>query len=184
MKKQGLFYVFVFLMSCTSLEKKQNETLKANEHNLVVEQNLKWKALKAYVGKYSKETNFFENELVKNELIKIMADDYNAYMRFVESAGCGIVEKLDDIIYCDISLEHVGGYNSMILINTVERKMYLFWLNGTVREKDYKIYGDRPYPKAIKDIIENDMNIGWGHVAESVFVEDGLEINLLNPKSN
>jgi len=184
MGKRALFYVLTFFLSCTSVQKKQNETLQTTDYNFVDEQNLNWKAVNAYVGKYSRETDFFENEIVKTELKKILDDDFNSYMKFVESAGCGIVEKLDEIIYCDVSMEHVGGYNSMILINTVERKMYLFWLNEVLWNKEYKIYGDRPYPKAIKNIIENDMNTGWGHVAEFDFVKDCLEINLLNPKSN
>jgi hypothetical protein len=184
MGKQALFYVLALFLSCSPPEKKQNETSQSTDYSFVVEQNLKWKALNAYVGKYSMDTDFFENELVKNELIKIMADDYKDYMKFVESAGYGMIEKVDNIIYCDISLEHAGGYNSLFFINTEEREMYLFWMNAAVHQKDYKIYGERPYPEAIKNIIENDMNTGWGHVAESVFVEDGLEINLLNPKSN
>lgn len=181
MKKQFLFYVLAFIISCTPIQKKQNETLKANEHNLVVEQNLTWKALNAYVGKYSKDTDFFENALVKNELIKIMADDYKEYMKFVESAGYGIIEKVDNIIYGDVSFVHLGGYNSLFLIDTENCEMYLFWMNGTVREKDYKIYGTRPITEKIKKIIVDDMNTGWGHVARFDFYNDSLLINL---KSN
>lgn len=180
MKIQFFCYVFAFFMNCTPLEKKQNET----GYNFDNKQNLKWKKLNAFVGSYSKDTGFIDNEIVENQLKKIMGDDYNSYMRFVESAGSGIVEKLDDIIYCDISLEHIGGYNSLILINADERKMYLFWLNGTVREKEYKIYGKRPIPINVKKIIEDDMNTGWAHVAVFRFHSDSLEINAINPKSN
>jgi hypothetical protein len=65
MKKQALYYVLAFFMSCTPHQKKQNKTLQTNDFNFVVEQNLKWKALNSYVGKYSKDTDFFKNELVK-----------------------------------------------------------------------------------------------------------------------
>lgn len=184
MKKQTLFYVLAFFLSCTTIQKKQNETLQATDYNFGVEQNLNWGLLNAYVGKYPKETDIFKNELVTNELKKILNDDYDAYLNFVESAGCGIVEKLDDIIYCDISMEHVGGHNSLFLIDTKEFEMYLFWLNGTVREKDYKIYGKRPIPILIKKIIVDDLNTGWGHVARFEFHYDSLLINVVNPKSN
>jgi hypothetical protein len=183
MKKQFLCYVIAFLMSCTPLPKKHNETLQANEHNLVDEQNLKWKALNAYVGKYSKDTDLFKNELIKDELKKILDDDYEEYMKFVRSAGYGI-EKIDNIICCDVSIMHVGGYNSLILINTEEREVYLFWLNSSVSEKDYKIYGKRPIPEAIKKIIVDDMNTGWGHVARFDFYNDSLLINVINPTAN
>lgn len=177
MKKQFFCCAFALIISCTQPQKKENETLKANEHNLVDEQIIKWRALNAYVGKYSKDTDFFENEFVKNELIKIMADDFKNYMKFVETAGYGIIEKVDNIIYCEVSMEHVGGFNSLLLIDTEKGQMYLFLLNGTVSEKDYKIYGKRPFPEAIKKIIENDMNTGWGHVAMSVWIKDSLLIN-------
>lgn len=177
MGKQVLFYVFVLLLSCTSVHKKQNETLKANEHNLVDEQNLTWKALNSYVGKYSKDTDFFKNDLVENQLKMILADDYEDYMKFVESAGCGVVEKIDNIIYGDVSMMHVGGCNSLFLIDTEERDMYIFWLTKTVREKDYQIYGKRPIPETVKKIIVDDMNTGWGHVATFVFHRDSLAIN-------
>ena len=184
MGKQVLFYVFVLLLSCTSVHKKQNETLQTTDYNFVDKQNLKWKALNAYVGKYSKDTDLFKNVLVENQLKKIMGDDYNSYMNFVEAAGCGIFEKLDDIIYCDISLVHVGGYNSLFIIDTKEFEMYLFWLNGTVREKNYKIYGKRPIPETIKKIIEDDMNTGFDHVARFEFHKDSLLINVINPTAN
>lgn len=177
MKKQALFYVFAFLISCIPFQKKQND----DGHNFVDEQNLNWRALNAYVGKYSKDTDFFKNELVKSQLKKILNDDYNAYLDFVESAGYGMIEKLDNIIYGDVSIMHVGGYNSLFFINLEERKMYLFWLNSTVIEKDYKIYGKRPIPDQIKKIIEDDMNMGFGHVARFDFYKDSLLINL---KSN
>ena len=174
MKIQFFCYVFAFFMNSTPLEKKQNET----GYNFDNKQNLKWRELDAFVGSYSKDTGFIDNELVENQLKKILGDDYNSYMRFVKSAGSGIVEKLDDIIYCDISLEHISGYNSLILINMKEREMYLFWMNGTVRDKNFKIYGKRPIPLQIKKIIEDDMNTGWGHVARFEFKNDSLLINL------
>ena len=183
MKKQALYYVFALLISCTPIQKKQNETLKANEHNLVDEQNLKWRELEDFVGESSKEADIFKNDLVKNELKKILVDDYEEYMKFVRSAGYGI-EKIDNIICCDVSIMHVGGYNSLILINTEEREVYLFWLKSSVSDKDYKIYGKRPIPEAIKKIIVDDMNSGWAHVAVFKFHSDTLEITLINPKSN
>lgn len=190
MKLQKIIF-HTILMSISTLsifgqtvQKKQHETLQSNDVNIVDEQNLKWSELDAYVGKYSKDTGFFENDLVKTELKKILDDDFNAYMKFVETAGSGIVEKLDDIFYCDISLEHIGGYNSLFLIDTEKREMYLFWMNAAVRQKYYKIYGERPYPEAIKNIIENDMNTGWGHFASFKFSNDCLEINVISPTAN
>lgn len=184
MKKQFFCCVFAFIISCTQPQKKQNETLKTIEHIVVDDQIIKWRELDAFVGSYSKDTVFFENDLVKTELKKILNDDYNGYLDFVESAGYGMIEKLDNIIYCDISLEHVGGYNSLFLIDTEKREMYLFWMNAAVRQKEYKIYGERPYPEAIKNIIENDMNTGWGHFASFKFSNDCLEINVINPTAN
>jgi hypothetical protein len=55
MKKHVLCYVLAsIIISCTPIQKQQNETLQANVYNLVDEQNLNWKALNPYAGKYSK----------------------------------------------------------------------------------------------------------------------------------
>ena len=184
MKKQFLCFVFAIFMSCTPHQKKQNKTLQTNDFNFVVEQNLKWKALNSYVGKYSKDTDFFKNKLVRFELKKILDNDYEDYMEFVESAGYGIIDKVDDIIYTEVSVMHVNGYNSLLFINTKELEMHLFWMNGSIGDNENKIYGKKPIPERVKKIILDDLNTGWGHVAEFDFVENGLEINLLNPTAN
>ncbi|HCY77676.1 MAG TPA: hypothetical protein DHV28_17325 [Ignavibacteriales bacterium] len=184
-----IFHTILISISTLSIfgqtvQKKQHETLQSNDVNIVDEQNLKWSELDAYVGKYSKDTGFFENDLVKTELKKILDDDFNAYMKFVETAGYGIIEKVDNIIYGDVSMMHVGGYNSLFLIDTKKREMYLFWMNGALRDKEYQIYGTRPIPETIKKIIEDDMNTGFGHVAKFYFKNDHLEINVINPTGN
>lgn len=186
MKKQFLCIVIALLISCTPPEKKRNETLQSTDHNFVNEQDLNWKALNAYVGKYSKETDFFKNALVKTQLKKILNDDYEKYMKFVGSANYyGIIEKLDNIIYTEVSLMHVSGCNSLVFINANEPEVYLFWLKGSVRKKDYQIYGKLPIPEIVKKIIVDDMNSGWGHIAEFVYKKnDSLLISIINLESN
>lgn len=133
-----------------------------------------WNGLKKYVGTYSKETDFFKNEIVQKELKRILGKDYKSYREFVSYAGCGEIEYQYGLIYGDVSQLHIGGYNSIFFINIHEKKMYLFWLTGSVIEWQYKIYGNRPIPVNVLNIISENMNTGWGHVASFRVDKDSI----------
>ncbi len=145
-------------------------------------QTTSWNDLKKYIGTYSKQTDFFRNPLIKNELKKILGEDYKSYQSFVSSAGCGEVEFKYGLIYGDVSQESVGGYNSLFFINIKSEKIYLFWLTERVWDKKYKIYGDKPTPANVLNLITEDMNIGWGHVATFKAEGDSINIHLNNEK--
>jgi hypothetical protein len=125
-------------------------------------QTSNWDSLKIYIGAYSKSTDFFKKPIVKNEMKRILGNDYKSYQAFFSQAGCGEVEFKYGLIYGDVSQEHVGGYSSLFFANTTSKKMDLFWLQRTVGDKLYKIYGDKPIPANVLNIVIEEMNTGWG----------------------
>jgi len=141
-----------------------------------------WDSLKKYIGTYSKDTNFFQNSIIKNEMKRILGNDYKNYQSFFSLAGCGEIEFQYGLMYGDVSQEHVGGYNSIFFVNIKDKKMYLFWLQRTVGDKQYKIYGDKPIPADVLNLIEKEMNIGWGHVATFKVKSDSIDIHLNEDK--
>ena len=84
----------------------------------------------------------------------------------------------DGVLYADLSQLHVGGYSSLVFVDINHHKMYLFWLKGTVSDKDYRIYGDRPIPETVSRVIEKELNTSWGHVAEFKVTGDNVIISL------
>ena len=137
-----------------------------------------FESLMKYVGKYPKQTDFFENPIVTEGLKEILKEDFTTYIDFVSKAGCGEMNYKYGLIYGDVSQLHVSGYASLIFINCKEEKMYLFWLKETVREKNYKIYGDKPVPVNVLNLIVQEMNISWGHVANFSTQADSIKIEL------
>jgi len=137
-----------------------------------------WNKLMNYIGAYSKKTDFFTNPIIKAELQRILGPDLKSYYEFIELSGCGEISYKYGLIYGEVSQDHVGGYSSLFLVNAKEKKMYLFWLKKMVRDKDYKIYGDKPIPANVLNIIEQEMNIGWGHVAIFKIIDDSINIQL------
>ena len=137
-----------------------------------------WNGLKKYIGTYSKNTDFFKNQIIKTEFKKILSNDYKNYQDFLYLAGCGEIEFKYGLMYGDVSQLHVGGYSSLFFINIKEKKMYLFWLTGTVGDKQFKIYGDKPTPANVLNLIEEEMNTSWGHVAKFKVKGDSIDIHL------
>lgn len=134
--------------------------------------------LKKYIGKYPKQTKFFNEPLVKSELKKILQNDYQQYLRHVGFSGCGPFMLKETFLYADVSQLHVGGYSSLVFVDLKERRFYLFWLKGQVAEKKYQIYGEIPIPGAILKAIVEEMNQSWGHVAEFEIKDNGIAINV------
>lgn len=143
------------------------------------DENQDWNDTDKYIGKYSRETDFFENPVIENELLRILGNDYESYMEHVSMSGCGEICNRYGLIYGSVSQMNIGGYSSLFFIDTSTRKMYLFWLKEAVLDKKYTIFGDKPVPADILSIIEQEMNVTWGHVA-NFSVLDGkilIEIN-------
>jgi hypothetical protein len=137
-----------------------------------------WLTLKKYIGTFPKETDFFKNPIVTNELKRILGSDYKLYLDHVSQSGCGSMISKDNLIVGDISQLHVGGYGSIVFIDIANKKMYLFWLSSTVSDKIYKIYGDKPIPNTILRLIVDNMNEGWGHVAHFTVDSDSVKIEI------
>lgn len=179
-----ILYLTVFLFSINSGQAVRKYTVdKKNSINTIERVSLQpnkqqndWQDLKKYIGKYSKGTDFFKNPIVKNELKRILVSDYKLYQEHIAFSGCGEISYKYGLIYGDVSQLHVGGYSSLFFINIKDKKMYLFWLKETVRAKKYKIYGDKPIPSNVLNIIEEEMNIGWGHVATFKVKGDSIVI--------
>jgi hypothetical protein len=137
-----------------------------------------WVSLKKYIGTFPKNTDFFKNPIIVNELKRILGADYKSYCDHVTLSGCGAMMSQDNLIYGDVSQLHVGGYGSEIFIDLQKRKIYLFWLPGMVRDKKYKIYGDKPIPQNILKLFVDNMNEGWGHVVNFSIESDSIKIDL------
>jgi len=155
-----------------SINKSDTVLLRTNK------QSSDWSDLKKYIGTYSKNTDFFENPIVKNELKRILGSDLKLYQKHLALSGCGKINYKYGLIYGDVSQLHVGGYNSLFFVNINDKKMYLFWLTSSVKDKKYKIYGDKPIPANVLNIIEEEMNICWGHVATFKVKGDNIDIEL------
>ena len=107
-----------------------------------------------------------------------LENDYEAYREHIALSGCGAIEQRGEYLLIDVSQLHVGGYSSIMLIRPSDKQLYLFWLRSGVGEKDYKLYGNLPAPQKVKEIVADQMNEVWGHVASFSWAEDVLEINL------
>jgi hypothetical protein len=137
-----------------------------------------WQTLEKYVGTFPFRSGFLKDSIVISELKRILGSDYDSYLKHVALSGCGKIVQNGKILISDISQLHVGGYESIILLNISKQKGYLFWLSSTVSKKDFKIYGDKPVPYEILEIIVNNLNEGWGHVANFVIENKSIKIDL------
>ena len=140
-----------------------------------------YNSLKKYIGKYPKQTKFFDEPLVKSELKRILGKDYQQYRQHVGFSGCGPFILKDNLLYADVSQLHVGGYSSLVFADLKERRFFLFWLKGQVAAKEYQIYGDKPIPEPILGIIVEEMNQSWGHVAEFAIKDNTIAIGIRKP---
>lgn len=170
-------FAIIVLTSC-GLKQSDSSSNSNRTDSLKIEtvQSNDWLTLKRYIGTFPKETDFFNNPIVIKELKRILGSNYKLYLDHVSLSGCCSMISKDNLIVGDISQLHVGGYSSMIFIDIANRKMYLFWLSSTVSDKIYKIYGDRPIPKTILQLIVDNMNEGWGHVANFTIDSDSIKI--------
>ena len=164
---------FQFNITAVKVEKVKDESIKKSQTQID-----EWVSLKKYIGTFPTENDFFKNPIIVNELKRILGNDYKSYCDHVSLSGCGSMVNENNLIYGNISQDHVGGYDSQIYIDIQNKKIYLFWLSSIVRDKTYKIYGDRPIPNEILKLIVDDMNEGWGHVASFSFYLDSIKIDL------
>jgi hypothetical protein len=181
MIKAYIFLAIILLMGCTTNDSKKvvdkpNVPAAKDTSMLHNTKTSNWTDLKRYVGTYSKDTNFFQNPVIKTELKRILSTDWKSYQKHFALSGCGEIEYKYGLMYGDISQLHVGGFSSLFFVDVEDKKMYLFWLDGTVGGKDYKIYGDKPIPASVLNLIAQEMNIGWGHVANFVVKSDSIDI--------
>ena len=183
MNKIYLLIVAAYLTSCLTndgnkLIHKTGEAEERNASSLHPDTSTsEWSDLKMYVGTYSKQTDFFENPIIKTELKRILDKDWKDYQEHIVLSACGETKFKYGLIYGDVSQMHVGGFSSLFFVDVKSEKIYLFWLDGAVGDKDYKIYGDRPIPSRVLHLIEEEMNTGWGHVATFVIKGDRIDIH-------
>jgi hypothetical protein len=103
----------------------------------------KWAAQQSGTGFCPKET---------------LRSDYQAYRQHIAFSGCGPLELRDGYIFADVSQLHVGGYTSFIFIHSNDATTYVFWLKGTVRDKEWELYGPKPVPDAVLHTVEAELN--------------------------
>lgn len=101
--------------------------------------------------------------LINKGLRNSLGKDYPKYKEFVEDCGRGEIEFRYGFMYEDVSISHVGGYESMVFVNE-GLEVYVFWINSRIKIGDYMVYGPKPIPNAVLDIIVQEMNPVWGHV--------------------
>lgn len=186
----GIIIIIIILAACnynrresTNEDNSKTDSIGKNrtENRNDINQNLNdWSDLKKYIGTYPKDSNFFENIIIKNELKRILVGDYEIYRKHITKSGCGEINYKYGLIYGDVSQLHVGGYSSLFFINIQKKTMYLFWLLKDVEDKEYKIYGDEPIPANVLNLIEQEMNITWGHVAKFSIQAEKINIELKN----
>lgn len=131
-----------------------------------------------YVGTYPCSNGLLETRALLKALRSVLGPDYVAYRDHLSLSGCGAIERRDGFLLMDVSQLHVGGYSSLLFVNPSDGALYLFWLNASVAEKQWRIYGPRPVPEAVMQAIEADMNESWGHVARFRARGETLEIEL------
>ena len=183
-----ILIIFSLTLSCSELKEKETKTyIKTNnidssyttDSKTEIEMNRNdFEELKKYIGKYPKQSDFFKNPLIINRLKKILKSDYSNYMEHVSISGCGEMSYKYRLIYGDISQLHVGGYSSIVFIDIDNERLFLFWLYETIKDKRYSIYGDKPTPENVLNLIEQEMNIVWGHVAKFFIKADSINIEL------
>jgi hypothetical protein len=182
MNRIYIYLTIILLTSCSPNDSKKTidkTSTTAITDTSILQPTIKtpgWKELKGYIGSYSKDTDFFKNPIIATELKRILGADWMSYQDHFALSGCGEIEYRYGLMYGDVSQLHVGGYTSLFFVDINDKKMYLFWLKGTVGRKDYKIYGDNPIPASVLNLIEQEMNITWGHVATFIIKGDSIDI--------
>lgn len=136
------------------------------------------KEIKNWVGRNPQKSGFFETPVIIQSLKKILTKDYQSYLNHVSLSGCGSIQEYGGFICIDVSQLHVGGYSSVIVVDLANENMFLFWLDGTVHSKVFKIYGKQPIPRQALEIFSRIMNDSWGHVAHFKIEGDSLKIDL------
>jgi hypothetical protein len=131
-----------------------------------------------FLGSYPCENGLLNSPALVSALKKTLRSDYQAYRQHIAFSGCGPLELRDGYIFADVSQLHVGGYTSFIFIHSNDATTYVFWLKGTVRDKEWELYGPKPVPDAVLHTVEAELNTGWGHVAQFRFDGQNMVITL------
>ncbi len=134
--------------------------------------------LSLYTGTYPCRTGLLRSPVLLQATREVLGDQYAAYHDHMRASGCGAIEQRGDYILLDVSQLHVGGYSSIILVRRRDGALFLFWLSGTVPDRNGHVYGPRPVPRDAMAIFEHSMNIQWGHVACFTASGDSLAIDL------
>ena len=134
--------------------------------------------LSRHIGEYPCGNGILDAPVLRGVLRELLQDDYPSYLQHVAASGCGAIERRGSFLLMDVSQLHVGGYDSMIFVHPETGQIYLFWLQGQVAERRFKIYGKRPLPADVSMAIVDDMNSGWSHVAQFSWVDQNLRIEL------
>ncbi len=132
--------------------------------------------LMLYLGESGISSHLFDDSEVQDGLRAILQNRYKAYRDFLQQAGSDTVHMRGDYLTVDRSQLHVGGYNSTLFINMRDGTFSLFWLNDTVREGKPEFFGVEPVPPAVLQMVADDMNQGWGHVAKFSIKQGRLQI--------
>jgi hypothetical protein len=121
--------------------------------------------LSKHIGEYPCRSGLLDDAVLQRALREVLADDYGAFLEHMRISGCGAVAWRGSSLLLDISELHVGGYTSFIMVNPQSAGIWVFWLPGTVKEQNWKLYGQRPIPTEISKVIVDELNSIWGHVA-------------------
>ena len=133
-------------------------------------------ALNDHLGEYPCQTGVLAAPVLRASLKSVLGADYPAYEEHMSLSGCGAIEQRGEWILLDVSQLHVGGYDSLILVRPSDGAIYVSWLRSQVLQKQYKLYGPRPIPDAVKQAIVDNLNQGWGHVASFRWNGEELQI--------
>ncbi|WP_338845170.1 hypothetical protein V8J88_15860 [Massilia sp. W12] len=117
-----------------------------------------------YAGEYATGA-FFKDKQVQDGLRAILQNRYPAYQQFLRAAGGGMIEVRGDYLFADRSQLHSGGYTSKLFINLRDGTFCLFWLNDAAASGKAEFFGVEPAPEAVLQMVADDMNQEWGHVA-------------------
>jgi hypothetical protein len=131
-------------------------------------------SLARHVGEYPCSTGLLGAPVLQSAIRSVLAGDYGAYLEHINQSGCGPVAWRGAWLLLDVSQLHVGGYTSFILVNPTTTEVWVFWLQGRVAEKRWKVYGHQPVPSGVSKIIVDELNLTWGHVVSFSWGESGL----------
>lgn len=135
-------------------------------------------ALSRHVGEYPCSTGLLGAPVLQSAIREILADDYGAYLEHIDVAGCGAIARRGGWFLLDVSQTHVGGDTSMILVNPATSKVWLFWMPASVSAKKWKLNSGSQVPTEVSSIVVDELNTGWGHVANFAWIDGQLVIRL------